>query len=78
MEHHEETLISFISTITSLFEKYNADGNGLVITGETGKFDETGQENKENQIFKIYNISGNDKLKSSDGQKKFIYDLIQP
>ena len=58
----------------SLFEKYIADGNGLIITGETGRYDDKGEEYKENIIFKTLNISPpKEKLLSTDEQKKFIY-----
>ena len=57
-----------------LLQKYIKEGKGLIVTGETGRFDGVGQENKNNLIFDLLKIAGADmKIKSNDKGNKFIY-----
>ena len=59
--------------VTLVQQSFNGD-KGLVITGQTGRFDEHGQENKKNMLFDLLKISqSGSKLKSANGKNKFIY-----
>ncbi len=58
----------------ALLQKYFNAGKGLIVTGETGRLDDHGQENKKNMIFDFLKISGSGKkLISNKGENKFIY-----
>ena len=58
----------------ALIQKYLNTGKGLIVTGQTGRYDNYGEENKKNIIFDFLNISGSDKkLISTNGKNKFIY-----
>jgi hypothetical protein len=58
----------------ALLEKYTASGNGLIVSGETGKYDDEGNIYKENELFNYLKIKSPDKKTVSvTGQKKFIY-----
>jgi hypothetical protein len=56
----------------SQIEKLLNKKKGLVITGESGRYDETGAQNKSNKLIQLLNIG--DTHKKSEGTKqKFIY-----
>jgi len=58
----------------ALLQKYLNAGKGLIVTGETGRFDDHGEENKKNMVFDFLKISASGKmLKSNKGENKFIY-----
>ncbi|MCB0284720.1 MAG: hypothetical protein KDF60_19210 [Calditrichaeota bacterium] len=58
----------------AFFEKYLESGKGLVFSGETGRYDETGNRYEKNIIRELVDISrSNERVISTDSQKKFIY-----
>jgi len=67
--------VKFVSADeVALIQKYLNTGKGLIVTGQTGRYDNYGEENKKNIIFDFLNISGSDKkLISTNGKNKFIY-----
>ncbi|HUQ67297.1 MAG TPA: hypothetical protein VM101_14135 [Flavitalea sp.] len=56
----------------SQIEKLANDKTGLIVTGESGRYDETGAEIKTNQLLQFLNI-GDTHKKSSGTKHKFIY-----
>jgi hypothetical protein len=59
---------------TALVQKYFNSGKGLVVTGETGRYDDHGQENKKNMVFDFLKISEPGKQLAPNKEKnKFIY-----
>jgi len=56
----------------SQIKKHINNKKGLVITGESGRYNETGIENKSNQLFQFLNI-GDTHKKRSGIMQKFIY-----
>jgi len=58
-----------INYLRSFLEK----GKGLVITGETGKYDITGAKNKNNPILKLLNIKEQNRKQASTEIQNYIY-----
>jgi len=56
----------------SQFQKFLNDGKGMIVSGETGRFDDHGNENKKNMIFDLLQISGIDKTIGKQ-KIKFMY-----
>jgi hypothetical protein len=56
------------------FEKYVSSDNGLIISGESGKYDDKGNLQKQNPLLNLLKITPSvKKVVSSGKQKKFIY-----
>jgi hypothetical protein len=58
----------------SLLRTYFGAGNGLVVTGQTGKYNGGRQLHRENPVHKLLGIDGSARKVSSEPGTRFIYD----